>query len=1652
MPQLPDHLPSETPKEPHPSRHVSSTLLKIAGGLGVIVVAGGVAAAVWGDRVINNQILPRVETEIKKTIGRPVEIGDFAGFQLWGVRLGQTTLPPIATDASSATVDEIIITVDLLPLIFQQTIQPDIRLVRPEVNLVQAEDGKWLELSLPEPTEEESLFNVELQSIEVQEAQLIASTVLQDPAALVPREPVQLRGVDVTADFRGADSQQVAFDVAGAIASGRFEIQGEGDLAKRAVNSLVRLQEVPVAGANLLLPSQIGLTSGTLSTHLTAALALTAENTLDLDAVDLQGTARLREGEVQVSQLAAPITDIRSQLRFQGQKVTLEETGLRLEEVTLVADGEVDLQTGYNLKAQIPEIAIADVQTLAAIALPIEADGLFQLDTQVTGELTAPQVQGRLANLQPVRVDRVGLSTVAADFAATLSAFDLTELQIIPENGGVVSAQGNADLADLANPSFQLTAQVDLPVDAYATTYGLTLPAETVIGSLTADVTAEGNLQAQTAFAQWQLSDSSFPGTGEITLADQTVALENTRLQVADGTVTAEALAALENGDWQATIATVQIPVEQFTRRAAGRLSADLEAAGNLYEFDLATLKARGTAAIADAQVRLTETSTPLLKQGDWTTAFEWQGDRVAIANFTAPGIQADGTIGIDFNQSIPIGAIALNLALREFDLQPLNSLAPANVRDYAQLAGLTSFEGQLAGTLETLEISGDARLDGLAINQIAFEPLAGPIAFSLQEGGRLDLRGPRDRIELVVDNEPWPVSFTVRNGEFLATGSGKDRQLFVDITDFPLAQLEIRPADAYGFGSVTGVVNASLNADLRNFRNPLASGNLTVDQPGLSPIEATQISASFRYADAVAILEQGELLLGNSRYSLAGQATLQPDIQYEGELTIDEGNIEDLIAVLQAVDLSALGLGNTAPPTGTAADLETTPMGLPAGSFLAQLEDYLTFLDVHSDATIAEGSPAIPPLDTLSGKFTGAIAVAGRAPAIADLTADFNLQGERWQWGPYSPPNEFLISGNVQQTTLTLDPVLIKAGDTIVNLTGSGSLDRLQGEVLVDNLPVGLVEALYPLPVRMVGSLDAVTQLSGSVSNPVARGEILVANSRINEQPLHRVGGNFSYRDANLEFDGAAAIAPNEEPITLTGRIPYALPFMTVQPPSDLINAQMIVPSDSFDLINPLSENQVRWESGSGEIVVQAGGTLAAPAIAGVARISEGVVSSEQLDKPLTDINGEVQFNLERVGIQQLQVNLGDGSLEVSGQLPILPTGQSLLAAKQAKPQSAPQPSTGRDGLIIALGDLPLNYNGLLEAVLEGEVLVTGAVLEPTVGGRIGIDDGRVKANELLRQAGSLQLPTDEELAAINPYRAEYLGIDPRTLHVDETSQGWQERVTLEDFVVTLSDRLVVAGQPFYNVAASGGITLNGPLSDLQPSGTIKLQSGWINLLSTQFRLAPDAPNTAQFIPEDGLDPYLDVVLTARVQDTNYTPTPASSDSFSGSEIADTDVASIGEVEYINVRAMAEGYASELSDSLTLNSRPPRSQDELLALLSSSIVGGLSAATFTQFAEFVGVGSIAGFGGDLANTLGLRSFSVFPTTDTASDSNNSISIGVEASFAISDSIGVNVLEILDSGNPPQLGAEYQFTEELRLRGTSNLDDSEVRLEYRTDF
>ncbi|MDJ0705953.1 MAG: translocation/assembly module TamB domain-containing protein [Leptolyngbyaceae cyanobacterium MO_188.B28] len=1614
-------------------------LLRVSIGLGGLILVGG-AVGVWGGwRYVDRRLIPQLEETLNQAFGRPFELGEIERLSLRGVRVGEIIMPPTPDDDSWARVEAVDIGLDLGALILRRTLRPSITLIEPTVSLTQGLDGEWLDITLPERAESQGFFQTELEVIRIRDATLAVNTLMQPSDPEAARSPLRIEAVNGRAVFEHADQQRIYFDLSGQVGDGDFQVRGEGVVDTQAANLTIQSHDIPLSGVNLILPPALTLESGELSSQLELSLRPNGAQ-----PISAKGVVNLRQGAVSVGQLSESISDINSTLRFKGREVLMEETGLQLGRIPVEIEGGVHLQAGYDLRVQSPLVSLASLQESFGFEFPIAADGEFQVDVQISGAIDRPQLFGAVNNLQRVQLDQLDFETVSADFSLTPNLFTLEALRIAPAVGGLVSGQGQIDLRSIEEPTGRFNLQANLPGDAIATAYAASLPNGIELGTIVADAQISGPLTNPEAALQWRLPEATYPGRGEVVYRDLTVLVQNTQFQVETGTVAANARVELDQGNWRANLETTQIPVDRFSNQIQGRLNSEVEVTGNLNALTVQAIQGSGTAQITDAQLHVVQAGPSLLEPGNWDSQFRWTGDRLQIETFTAPGIWADGWIAPQFSNTDSKGELALSVEVDEFDLRALEAFIPEAVQAQTQVSGLLSYEGQISGPLANPEIAGKTYLAGLGFNSFRFESaLAGEVQFALSKGGTVDLSGPQARLAASLDARFLPTVFEIQNQDFLAQGRMADNQLEANIQNFPLAALDFKPAASQGLGAVGGLLNAQIQADLTMLSKPGVQGAIAITNPALGHIRADAFSASFSYAEHAAALTNGELQFGASRYLLAGIVSQSPKPYFQGELMVVPGHIEDIFTALQWFTIEDVKRGLASSGDPGAAALETTYRSLPNGPLLEQLEAFSAFMADWEAAQQRQETALAPILEELSGQFTGVIRVAGSS--ATDLTADFNIQGRNWAWGQYQQPNELAVKGRYAGDALTLNPVRFESETALVQFVGAGNLEQLDGELKIENVPVDLIQNFAALPTDLGGYLNMTAQLGGGLANPKALGRIDVAEASLNQAPLQSVGIEFNYDNAHLLFEGAvAAEAPGQ--LTFQGDIPYALPFMTVQPNTDLMAVEIEARNEGLGLINYVTQDRLRWEGGNGAVNLRVGGTFTDPAIAGTVAFQEGILVSDALTEPVSDLTGTVRFNLDQILVEQLQARLGKGRIAVEGRMPI----NNSAGAKRTDLEP---------GLRIALNQVPLDYEDAVKAKVDGQILVTGAVLAPVIGGELRIREGRVKPNQLLGKINAAPNTSENDKAVtynMAPNTAPQWDVDRGGNSVQQgepVQKSPLDRVRLNNFVVRLEDRLRILGQPFYNVTASGELKLNGLLTDLQPEGTVRLTSGWINLFANQFRLVGRAENTATFTPDQGLDPFLNVHLSSRVQAVNQsTPPPATA--FPTSEVADTStITTFGDTEIITVDARVVGPASQLLENLELTSRPPRTQEQIVGLIGGNIIGSLTGSSLTQFANFFGSGALASFSNNLSNVLGLRSLSVFPTTDATEGSAASVGIGVEASFAIGPRLDVTFLEVLNSGNPPQVGLNYRLSDELQLRGDTNLSgDNRVFLEYRVRF
>lgn len=855
-----------------------------------------------------------------------------------------------------------------------------------------------------------------------------------------------------------------------------------------------------------------------------------------------------------------------------------------------------------------------------------------------------------------------------------------------------------------------------------------------------------------------------------------------------------------------------------------------------------------------------------------------------------------------------------------------------------------------------------------------------------------------------------------------------------------------------------------------------------------LPPVfEATEVPPSdcakslftgqFRYGDGVAVLEDGsQLRLGNSRYLLSGTFNPGSDPQFQGSVVADEGRIEDIFAALRWFELS--DLGRLAPSDyGTEADVATSTVGLTNATLLNQLRRYSEIKALYRQQVIArQESSLLPELATLQGAFSGAVNL--QYSAQAGPTVDFDLNGQNWQWGECVPPaipevvpqrcqiyqvEQVIARGEFANGVLQLLPVRLESGDSLFTFTGNVGGAQQSGQLIVENVPVAALRDLFDLPLDIEGDLDATATLGGSTANPQFEGELQLVNGTVNQtKSIPTVRSLFGYNNARLDFNtrfiaeappqnttsvnvadplatpappatpaSGPTPAPTDDRFLFTGSIPYKLPFAEVEPDNYQLSLDLDIKNDGLSLIN-LFTDQVAWRGGEGDVQLEVRGNLPPGTLdfrtltaTGTASFTNAQIGASALPQDLTNVNGTVLFNRDRVEIPSLTGEFGNGQVTASGVIP-------LQYALRETDRDSTRP------LVVGLDQLSIELADLYEGDVEGRVLITGAAFAPEIGGRITLSNGRII------------VPTQEAAVATATTAAE----PSSSPFAGGRGNGTFSPPQFDSLQVALGDRLRVTYDPVLNFLVRGDLIVTGTQADPLLDGVVNLRSGQVNLFTTQFNLAGGYRNTAVFDSARGLDPTLDVRLVTSVPEVTRYPNQTLSP-FPVSEIVDTPSAGdFGALQTVRVQATVTGPASQIFNNLELTSSPSRSETEILALLGGGFIGNVQGNATTALASIAGSQLLTGLQNLINDTLGISDFRLFPTTIISQDARTtSLALAAELGVDITNDLSVSVLQLLTVQALPQVGLRYRLTDQLLLRGSTNFsDESRAVLEFETRF
>jgi translocation and assembly module TamB len=1111
------------------------------------------------------------------------------------------------------------------------------------------------------------------------------------------------------------------------------------------------------------------------------------------------------------------------------------------------------------------------------------------------------------------------------------------------------------------------------------------------------------------------------------------------KIAIASGNVTASNI-QLENGNYQANVDVSQINLKQINPELRGLFDGKLAVAGKL-----SALNATGITATGD--VKFSEGIALIDKPLDAKVA--WNGKKLDIKEAVAPGLNANGYILTSTQGgAIPeITDLNLNVQAKDLNLQQLKLQLPTQLA----VAGKVDYTGQVTGKLSLPNLNGQITLRDLKINQFAFEPELNGVFKSISgQGLDLNIKGKNDQLAFNIDNtnnNNIPKSFLVKWQQALVSGKTVGDKFAITTQDFPLEifNVTLKPDMPLGPGVIKGL--ASIDVAINKNTYFPESGYIKINQPEVGRIKGDSLFTQFNYGKNGLQLTTSEFVKGKSRYILNGNFNLiglKPEFQ--GALKVQEGEIQDVLTALQIFELNDFRPGWKQDNQGNFSDLRTTPVGdnstnTFANSLSAKLQRLAEVqqLLVQDEAKRRAASP-LPYLQDLKGAFSGDVTFNNKN----GLEADFNLKGENFAWGK---PGEFgrfynadqiIVQGRFENNNLRLTPLEITSKNRQISFKGNLGLtnndvagSEQSGQLNITNFPIEALSNFVTLPISLTGNLNAQANISGSLENLQAIGNLGLKDGTFSQNGLQSADASFSYAGGVLNLYSEVKVA-NAESVKISGAIPYKLPTATQEPVKNKIELDIKIKDKGLAVLNVLTD-QVRYEDGNADVDLKIGGTMSQPEVDGKIIVENGVFSTQSLPEKITNVKGKINFGIDRATITEpLQGKFSRGNVLVEGGI--------ALNDKADSNQS----------LNIKLDQLAINLKGLYQGGASGNLNIGGYLTNPLVGGKIQLNNGQVLLSESSNNNTSRE-PNNPESNTTTPNSESNFA---KQLNIDNSENAVDSKTVtrFRDLEIELGKKLYVTRPPIIKFRAIGKLNITGSLNALQPKGEVKLKEGGVNLYTTQFTLSPGYPQTASFDGKTGLDPNLDIRLIAKVlasiQSVDLNKRPGSDDEFG-----------LAALESIRIEANVKGPASKLNENLELKSNPSKTQPEIVALLGGGFVETQGRGDTT-----LGLINIAGsaiFGNfneafkEVGTAFGLSELRVFPTVigDPKAGRDSTLQLAAEAGVDISPRFSFSALKILTTNDAVQWGINYRINNDFRLRSSTNLfGDDRAVVEFERRF
>ncbi|OQU86204.1 hypothetical protein SORBI_3003G043200 [Sorghum bicolor] len=705
-------------------------------------------------------------------------------------------------------------------------------------------------------------------------------------------------------------------------------------------------------------------------------------------------------------------------------------------------------------------------------------------------------------------------------------------------------------------------------------------------------------------------------------------------------------------------------------------------------------------------------------------------------------------------------------------------------------------------------KLVGDISLSGIKLNQLMLAPQSTGFLSISRDSMMLNATGrPDENFSIEVNG---PLLFTsnedIQDVRLLSVFLQKG-QLRSNICYHPqnLTSLEVRnlTLDELEFASLRGFVQ---KAEVQlNFQKRRGHGLLSIIRPKFSGVLGEALDIAARWSGDVITMEKSILEQANSKYEVQGEYVFPGTRDRLPVESQSNGFIEKAMGGHLGSIMSSMGrwrmrlevpgaevaemlplarlLSRSTDPVIRSRSKELFMQCLHSVGFNAQsLHDQLKALEMYHDWLDDDTMEDItlPGLAELRGYWRGSLDASGGGNG--DTMADFDFNGEDWEWGTYKT-QRVLASGSFSNNDgLRLDKLFIQKDNATLHADGSilGPLTNLHFAVL--NFPVGLIPALvqaiessttdsihflrqWLTPIK--GILHMEGDLRGTLAKPECDVQIRLLDGTIGGIDLGRAEVLASVtHTSRFVFDA------NFEPIIQSGHVNIqgSIPVTYVdnssieESPEEADGKQGIIriPVWARDRgsSNEISEARIvrdKTEEGwefqlaeklkglsynmlePGEVRIDAdikdGGMMLITALSPYANWLQGYADvllqvKGTVDQPVVD--GSATFNRAIVNSPFLRTPLTNfaGTIQVISNRLCISSMESRvgrkgrLSMKGTLPLKNSEPSAN-DKIDLKCEVLDIRAKNILSGQVDSQLQVTGSILRPDLSGMIRLSHG---------------------------------------------------------------------------------------------------------------------------------------------------------------------------------------------------------------------------------------------------------------------------------------------------------------------------------------